>query len=411
MAATPLRRLAIGLTSVNEAEFVALVDLARPVVEEGAPAVLVVPALDGAATARRVRELVGDDPFVVVEPAHEYLRNGHDRAVLVGADPATRGHGVASSVAWLGSLRGEGAAGEGGGSPDPADVVAWLGSDVAPGGPREGRGATPAPAAVPVGGGRVLVRTAWGARLLAFTGDRTLMPDLALDGVYDPPFVRYLEGNVAAGDFVVDAGAGVGVFSVLLARLVGPAGHVMALEADPEAHGVLRENLDLNHVGGWSQALAVAAYSSTAQLSLHRRSRFVGDGPPLAAAARGAGVATDPSSPVVVEAAPLDDLVPAGVDVALVRIDAEGAGRHGLEGLAGTIAEGRVRTVAIGFVRALFGDEWEPLVGLLGAYRDRYGASFATVAPDGSPVRRSLEEAVGIGAFPQLLIGFGPAHG
>ena len=410
--ATNLRRLAIGLTSVNEAEFVALVDLARPLVAEGAPAVLVVPALDRAATARRVRELVGDDPCVVVEPAHEYLRNGHARAVLVGADPATRGHGIAATVAWLSSLRDADAATGDGASPDPADVVAWLGSDAIPAGYRTGgRGPYRAPTAVAVGQDRVLVHTAWGAKLLAFASDRSLTPDLALDGVYDPPFVRFLERHVAAGAFVVDVGANIGVFSVLLAQLVGPAGHVMALEADPEVHAVLQENLDLNYVGGWSRALPVAAYSSRTQLAFHRTSAFRGNGSLRDPDARGACVATDLPSTIVVEAAPLDELVPADADVALVKVDVEGAERHVLEGLAGTIAEGRVRTVAIEFVRALFGDEWEPLVRLLGDYRDGHGASFATVAPDGSPVRRSLEEAVEIGAFPQLLIEFGPAHG
>lgn len=412
MAASSLHRLAIGLTSVNEAEFVALVDLARPLVAEGAPAVLVVPALDGVATARRVRELVGDDPCVVVEPAHEYLRTGHARAVLVGADPATRGHGVAASVAWLRSLRDAGSVMADGASPDPADVVAWLGSDAVPVGRRtDGRGPSPAPAAVAVGEDRLLVRTAWGAKLLAFASDRSLTPDLALDGVYDPSFVRFLERHVGAGAFAVDVGANVGVFSVLLAQLVGPGGQVMALEADPEVHGVLQENLDLNYVSGWSRALAVAAYSSRAQLAFHRRSRFRGNGSLRDHHARHAGVVTDSSSTVVVEAAPLDELVPAGVDVALVKVDVEGAERHVLEGLARTIAEGRVRMVAIEFVRALFGDEWEPLVRLLGDFRESHGATFATVAPDGSPVTRSLEEAVEMGAFPQLLIEFGSSHG
>lgn len=412
MAASAFR-LAVGLTSGNEAEFVALVDMAGPLVAEGAPAVLVVPALDRAATRRRVRELVGDDPCVVVEPAHEYLRNGHDRAVLVGADPAVRGHGVAASVAWLRSLRGASAVSAAGASPDPADVLTWLGSDVLSARRRAGgREASPGPVAVALGDDRLLVRTPWGAKLLAFAGDRSLTPDLALDGVYDPAFVRFLEQHVAAGAFVVDVGANVGVFSVLLAQLVGPAGHVMALEADPEVHAVLQENLDLNYVSGWARALSVAAYSSPAQLAFHRTGTFRGGGTLRDRDAPGAGgLVTDSCPTVVVEAAPLDDLVPADAEVALVKVDVEGAERHVLEGLARAIADGRVGTVAIEFVRALFGDEWEPLVRLLADYRTRYGASFATVAPDGSPVRRSLEEAAEIGAFPQLLVDFGPARG
>lgn len=413
-AANPVRhRLALGLTPSTEAEFVALVDMARPLLAEGVPAELVVPALDQGFARRRVANLVGVDSVVVVEPAHEYLRRGHDRVALVGDDPIGRGRSLAAALAWLHSLL-DGPVPEPGEGPDtdpgPGQVVAWLG---------DGRVASRPPAAdvvdrvgslpvVPLENGRLLVRTAWGGTLLAFTSDRSLTPDLVLDGAYDPAFVRFLERHLRVGGVAVDVGANVGLFSVRMAQLVGPSGSVLALEADPEVHGVLQENLDMNYVSGWAQALAVAAFSSIGQLTFHRTTRFRGIGSLLENGASGAGGYTSETySTITVDAVLLDDLLSDMGDVDLVKIDVEGAERHVLEGISRTIGQGRVRTLAIEFVRAVLGAEWDPLCALLATYRDRYGASFATVAPDGSRVHRELEEAVRIGAFPQLLVDFG----
>lgn len=406
-------RLALGLTSSTEAEFVALVDLAAPLLAEGIPAELVVPALDQRSVCSRVADLVGQGSVVVVEPAHEYLRRGHDRVALVGDDPIGRGRSLGAALAWLRSLL-DGPAPETDEGPDtdpdPGQVVAWLGDARVVSRPPAADavdrvGALPV---VPLENGRLLVRTAWGGTLLAFTSDRSLTPDLVLDGVYDPAFVRFLERHLRVGGVAVDVGANVGLFSVRMAQLVGASGSLLALEADPEVHAVLQENLDMNYVSGWAQALAVAASSTTGELSFHRTTRFRGNGSLLENGASGAGgYTTEAYSTIKVDGVRLDDLLLDAGNVDLVKIDVEGAERQVLEGLSRTIAEGRVRTLAIEFVRTVLGAEWAPLCALLATYRDRHGASFATVAPDGSPVHRALDEAVRIGAFPQLLIDFG----
>jgi FkbM family methyltransferase len=53
-------------------------------------------------------------------------------------------------------------------------------------------------------------------------------------------------GGPQASDFVIDAGAYDGSFSVLAARLVGPRGRVLALEADPTVFRRLCDNIALN---------------------------------------------------------------------------------------------------------------------------------------------------------------------
>lgn len=406
------RRLAVGLTSDNEAEFVALVELLRPLLADGLETVVVVPALDHDATARQVAQLVGPGPSVVVEPAHVYLRRGHDRTALVDDDPVKRGRSLAGALTWLRTL-------DGGLAPaaddlEPSEVVSWLGRATFPV-PSSARGGAHrgSIAAIPLGDGRLLLRTAWGGKLVVFSADRSLTPDLALDGVYDPAFVRFLERTLPAGGMVVDVGANVGVFTVRMAQLVGPSGSVLALEADPEVHAVLQENLDMNYVSGWTRSLPVAAYSTRETLTFRRTSRFRGNGSIQGmGTSEGNGYATESYADITVDAVPLDDVLADVPHVDLVKIDVEGAERHVLEGLSRTIADGRVTTVAIEFVRAVLGAEWDPLCRRLATYRDGHGASFATVAADGAAVPIELDDAVRVAAFPQVLIHFGGAgHG
>lgn len=66
---------------------------------------------------------------------------------------------------------------------------------------------------------------------------------LSLHGVYEPALTRYLEAVVRPGWSVVDVGANIGYFTLLLCRAVGPAGRVVAFEPDAEVAAILRENL------------------------------------------------------------------------------------------------------------------------------------------------------------------------
>ena len=57
---------------------------------------------------------------------------------------------------------------------------------------------------------------------------------------------RYLDRFVAPGDVVVDAGAGLGIYTVGTAKLVGAGGRVLAFEPGRESFPVLERNIKLN---------------------------------------------------------------------------------------------------------------------------------------------------------------------
>lgn len=58
----------------------------------------------------------------------------------------------------------------------------------------------------------------------------------------------YLRKTIKEGDVILEIGANVGIFTVVLARWVGSSGHVYAFEPAPEASATLRRHLALNQV-------------------------------------------------------------------------------------------------------------------------------------------------------------------
>ncbi|GCD43748.1 FkbM family methyltransferase [Streptomyces paromomycinus] len=91
-------------------------------------------------------------------------------------------------------------------------------------------------------------RTRFGATFVTDTQD-LIQRYIYLFGVWEPHLTRWLERRLRPGDVFVDVGANIGYYSLLASRLVGEKGAVVALEASPDFHRVLRKQVALNGCG------------------------------------------------------------------------------------------------------------------------------------------------------------------
>ena len=66
--------------------------------------------------------------------------------------------------------------------------------------------------------------------------------------LYDPKEIGFIAQHLIAGDCFLDLGANIGFYSLMASRVVGPAGRVLAIEADPVNFEMLERNLELNGV-------------------------------------------------------------------------------------------------------------------------------------------------------------------
>lgn len=216
-----------------------------------------------------------------------------------------------------------------------------------------------------------------GCKFRASTAEKYFL----LGAAFEPHVGELLKSLVAPGDIVCDVGAHAGYWTLALARLVGPAGRVIALEPSPRNYARLRGNLALNEcaaaagpvmalnmaagdrqgsaafveAGSWSH-LECVTYSAPASEVL----------PPARAAAHAQAQAG-----VEVEVRRLDDLV--AVDLfpspSFLLIDVEGAAGRVLRGAEQLLRLRRPRLLCELHNRA----EQEEVVSLLAAcgYRTR----------------------------------------
>lgn len=69
-----------------------------------------------------------------------------------------------------------------------------------------------------------------------------------VSGMYEAVVLEWLRKNLKPGETFWDVGANIGFYAVLAARLVGPAGFVVAVEADPKVAEILARNFEVNQL-------------------------------------------------------------------------------------------------------------------------------------------------------------------
>lgn len=162
------------------------------------------------------------------------------------------------------------------------------------------------------------------------------------DGEYEPSMRVILETALKPGDTFVDLGANEGYFTVLGARLVGPAGRVLAIEPQARLQPVIRENLRLNACANTTVAhVAVSDHDGSADIhlapstnngatSLRRPTRYA--------------VSTE-TVPLATLSRVLDDH---GVSaIQLLKIDIEGWEHEAIRGSEALFRSGRVRALVL----------------------------------------------------------------
>jgi FkbM family methyltransferase len=177
---------------------------------------------------------------------------------------------------------------------------------------------------------------------------------------YDLFFQEY---TPAEGDIVIDVGAGIGTELVLFSRLVGPEGHVYAIEADPETFGWLERRRDAN---GLTNVTLVEAAASDAPGELLLSTEGAHYAHHVATTGTG----------LPVKAITLDGLVEDHrlTHVDFLKMNIEGAERMALEGMRDSI--GLVRNAAIAchdFLADTGGDDWMRTKDFVHRFLQRHG--------------------------------------
>ncbi|MFC5470280.1 FkbM family methyltransferase [Cohnella suwonensis] len=123
---------------------------------------------------------------------------------------------------------------------------------------------------------------------------------------------------------MLDIGANIGYFSVLLGMLAGPEGSLWAYEPHPRLAGLLFDNLSINYLHDRTETVAAAAYTLPGELKFFASQRFLGNSSIRAPGDFYLRHYNDEFAEVAVEAVRLDDRVDDFGSLDYVKIDIEG---------------------------------------------------------------------------------------
>ena len=180
-----------------------------------------------------------------------------------------------------------------------------------------------------------------GRRLYLNRNDLIVSREIAIHGEYEPTETAHVLRLVGSGDTVVDVGAHIGYFTLLLSSAVGPDGRVISLEPDPENYSFLRrtvaelpdQNVELHHVAAWKR---------DEDLPWHRSEENTGDHSLLGS--------TDRSTTATVEARSLDSLIPSGTAIDFMKVDVQGVEGAVLDGMERIMRESPPRVLLLEFM-------------------------------------------------------------
>lgn len=162
----------------------------------------------------------------------------------------------------------------------------------------------------------------WDRRMRAASLDRLVALGLHRLGWMGRAEAILLRRLVRPGMHVVDVGANIGLYSLLLARLVGPGGSVQAFEPEPNLFAILRQNCESNNATNIA-SFQCALGQTSGVVSFHRSAFNSGD--------NRLGPASVGHDALEVKVERFDDLQP-GSKLDFVKIDVQG---HELAALSG----------------------------------------------------------------------------
>ena len=84
----------------------------------------------------------------------------------------------------------------------------------------------------------------WAGKMFLHPNDAFRLSIYGIHGTHD---FKIIKNNVKDGDNVIDLGANIGYFTLILAKLVGPTGKVFAFEPDPRNLALLKKNVEYNN--------------------------------------------------------------------------------------------------------------------------------------------------------------------
>ena len=166
----------------------------------------------------------------------------------------------------------------------------------------------------------------------------------------EPGTVKWLKKNVLPGDICYDIGANIGIYTMIMAHLLGPGGMVYAFEPHLANAGRLVHNTFLNHFTDRVRVIASALHNQTGFYPFNYKDDDPGaTGSQLNTTFNEFGQSFQPSAIELKHSATVDDLLDSGIILppALIKLDVDGNELNILAGMDALLRHRPPRTIQV----------------------------------------------------------------
>jgi FkbM family methyltransferase len=239
-----------------------------------------------------------------------------------------------------------------------------------------------------IGNNRMLVTLKTGGKIHALADDLSVTTGLMLDGFFELGLTNYILRNVSEGMNVVDVGANIGYFSVLLGYKVGQTGRVTAYEPNPKVHQLVLDNLTLNEHKHNAIVKELGVYSERTVLTFHVSDRFQGNSSIKEHSEQYlSDFKSDETHTMRISTIALDEENLGYIN--FLKIDTEGGEYHVFKGMKNILDNKQIDTIVFELNKSMLQEDTQPFYELLKLYEGNY--HYYLLTPNGDLIRDSLD--------------------
>ena len=217
--------------------------------------------------------------------------------------------------------------------------------------------------------GIICAQTVHGPKIYLLGEDVSITPHIALRGTYEFDEEMFAKRVIRRGDWVIDVGANVGVFSLLFAQAVRQFGRVYSYEPNPLPASLLKRSLVMNWFHDRVEVRQKAAAAEPGVMQLRYNPGLLGGATLAAEGSAGTFEASVPflgdEERIDVDVSTLDTDFPVDIPIRLLKIDAEGFDHHVLRGGSRLLERNCVDILMLEVSQEVSGDAWDDYVAEL----------------------------------------------
>ena len=169
---------------------------------------------------------------------------------------------------------------------------------------------------------------------------------ISSNGFYERFETEVVKKQIKEGDIIVDIGANIGYYTLIMARLAGPKGKVFAFEPDPYNFAILKKNVEIN---GYKNIILEqkAVSNKTQKTKLYLNADNYGD--------HRIYKFDESHKSVAIESITLDDYFKDyGCNIDFVKIDTQGAEYYIIEGMKTILEKNQNIKIILEYTFAFF---------------------------------------------------------